>query len=113
VFEPHPKPARAIVVVAATHDHPAQCNITTAHRHQALQSRQVLLRRCPRQVTNNLAVDLHRDGVRVIGVRGLWNQHRDDVVADPVAKSPAAQSPQPGLIRKLANHLKIVLTAEQ
>jgi hypothetical protein len=78
-----PEPARAIVVVAAPHDHPAQRNIATAHSHHLLQARQVLLRRCPRQVADNLTVDLHGDGIGVIGVGGLRNQHRDDVAAGP------------------------------
>lgn len=78
-----------------------------------LQARQILLRRCPRQVADNLAVNLYGDSVRVIRVRGLWNQHRHDVAADPVSDGPARQTPQGVLIGEFADDLKVILSAQQ
>lgn len=66
-----------------------------------------------RQVTHNMALDLHGDSVRVMRVRGLREQHRDDVMADPVSDGPAAQPPQDGLIREFTNDLKIILPVQQ
>jgi hypothetical protein len=113
VLQPHPEPTRAVVVVAATYYHPAEGNITAARRHQPLKARQVLPRCRSRQVTHNMTVDLHRDSVRVIRVRGLWNQHRDDLTANPLSEGPAAQWPQGGLVGEFTNNLKIFLPVQQ
>jgi hypothetical protein len=80
-------------------------NVVAMRGHQALQARQILLCRCPRQIAGNLALNLHGDSVRVVRVSGLWDQHGHDAVANPVSDGPARQTPQDVLICAFANNL--------
>ena len=112
MFQPDPEPSRTVVVVAAAHDHSAQGDVAAAFGHQALQARQVLLCRCPRQIADNLAVNLHGDSVRVIRVRRFRNEYCHDLAANPVSGRPARQTPQGVLICEFANYLKIILPAQ-
>src|SRR5262249_61885265 len=91
--DPPPEPPGPVVVVPPPHDPPAQPNVPAAHRHPLFQPGQILLRGCPRQVADRPTADLHGNGVRVIRIHWLWNQHRDDVAADPVSDGPPTQSP--------------------
>ncbi len=81
--------------------------------HEVPHARQVLTRDCSWQVADDLAVDVHGDGIRVVLVIRFGHQHGDDVPADLVADVRMRQMPQGGLVEAFAGHFQVFVSAKE
>jgi hypothetical protein len=93
MFEPDSEPPWAIVVVSASDDHPTQRYVRTKLVHALAEAGTVSGCHVSCQVADNVALNLNRDGVCVVGVVGLRHKDSNDAVTDAVARLPTAQRP--------------------
>jgi hypothetical protein len=93
VLKPNSEPAGSVVEVIASNDDAFERHVATTSCHQFLKAGSVPHGNVAGEIADQVTVDLDRDRVRVVGVLGLWDEHCDYAVSDPLSNCASADCP--------------------